>query len=330
MSGLRRSRRRRGAALALLGGLVCGLGAGCGAGDAVLGVRDVPSATVSGAPLPEPAAADVVTRVLDEAAAGRTEALSGTALDLARAAERARTAPPPPQPSLSRPREPDVLAVSRGPAWPRTILAATTDPVGEVPTLHWLVSTGAAEPFTLAASVPLLPGASVPALGPVAGGAPALAPTERAGLAMAPRSALEAYAAALQRPRPRTTPGVATDDAFATALATAFTAQQKSLGALSTAKAEHAVGQDRTLALGLADGGALVVGRLDRTDTFTARPGARQLRVPESYVRLAGRATATRSITLTTLQPVVLVVPPGDGTVTAVAAGEQPAAAVAR
>jgi hypothetical protein len=319
------------AAAALVLAVTAALSAGCGVGDAVVGVRDVPAgATPSGAPLTEEAATRIAARVLDAAASGDTAVLSGTAKDLAEAAERTGTGTPGSRPSLSRGEEPDVLALSRGAGWPRTILATTTDPATDVPTLSWLVSPAVTEPFTLAASVPLLAGATVPALPPPADGAPAVAPGDGAGLRLAPQAALEAYAAALDRPKARSTPGVATDDPFATALGTAYTAQQKALGTLATATVDQTAAKDRTLALRLADGGALVVGRLDRKDTVTAKAGARNLGIPQPYARLAGRTTAPRSFTANTLQAVVLVVPAGAGDVTAVAADEQLASATAQ
>ena len=78
---------------------------------------------------------------------------------------------------------------------------------------------------------------------------------------------------------------------------------------------------DDAQAFRLADGGVVAFGLMRRTDTFTKASKAKELVLPREYARLAGTKKVTDSLTLTSLEPVVLVVPT-EGQVRAIGAGE--------
>ena len=95
------------------------------------------------------------------------------------------------------------------------------------------MSNAATDPFKVYASVPMLPGTSVPAMGDLAAGAPLVKPADKANAPLSPAQALGAYAVGLNYPKPVASKAVATTDAYATALRASTAAQVKSLGTLA-------------------------------------------------------------------------------------------------
>ena len=59
----------------------------------------------------------------------------------------------------------------------------------------------------------------------------------------------------------------------------------------------------------LADGGAVTFGLMRRTDTIAVKPTAKELVLPAEYAKVTGKKKVTKSLTLQSLEPVVIVVP---------------------
>lgn len=311
---------------------------GCGLGSAVVGVHDAPAERTDAAPLNVDGAENVAARVLDAAVAARgakgdaaakaqPTVLAGTALAQARAATKLGTVSGPDP--LHKATDPQVVAISRGKKWPRAILVGTLDEASKTQTLHVLMSTAATDPFKVYASVPMLPGTSVPAMGDLASGATFVAPTDKAGAPLAPSEALAAYAASLNYPKPTANKAVGTADAYATALRTSAAAQVKSLGKLASLTQAHTPVTDGTLAFRLADGGTVTFGQLVRRDVISASKDAKELVIPGTYSKLVGKTKASKTITITSLESLVMVVP-AKGAATTVGADEQMVSATAQ
>ncbi|GGL41698.1 hypothetical protein H9L10_08595 [Phycicoccus endophyticus] len=322
---------RRLAVLAAATGLALGA-AGCGATDALVGRHAAPTERTAAAPLDAEGATAVASRLLGAAQAAatatgkkghaaRAEVLAGDALTVADTAA-ARGLADDATEDLARGPEPTVLAQSQGRSWPRAILATTLEKSTSTQYLHVMVSRAAAKPYRIEASVPMLGGAEVPSLGEAGAGAPLVEVGAGKGLVMSPGKAFAAYARALARPAPKKTPaGVVADDPFATALRESATAQAKALGKLATLRQKHVPDLDHALAFRLADGGVVAFGLLRRTDTITAGSDTQELTLPKRYAALVGTKTVESSVRLTSLEPVVLVVPT-TGKVEAVGASE--------
>lgn len=328
--------RRRLAAVAVSMGLTIGL-SGCGLPSAVVGLHDAPTEQVGGAPLNEQTAAAITARVLGDAAVARAKAgaagknarkdlMTGSALTMAEAALASKEKVTAPEPLATAP-EPKVLALSRGQQWPRTILATTLDEGTSTQSLHLLVSRTPTSRYILAASVPLLSGASVPALGPVADGV--RLPADAKGLVVHPGAVIKEYAAGLAYPKPGAAPHVVFTDALSTSLRSNAAAQAKGLAKLASLSQRHAPVPAVTLTVPLVDGSALVFGQLVRTDSITLAKTAKELVLPAPIASLVGKTKVTKSATVTTLES-ILIVAPVKGKAKVIGAEEQLASATAR
>jgi hypothetical protein len=317
-----------------VGALVAGLtGAlalsGCGAGAAVVGLEEPPPQVHTTAAMTGPAAEAVAARVLREATAAaqaqgaqgkalREKALTGPALVAATAASRTPS-PTATRDPVSRPPEPTVLAVSRGTGWPRVMLVQTRVDGGRTG-LALLTSSGARAPYRLAASAPMLPGESIPALDPRGDGSPLV--TDGEGLPVAPGELLKEYAAGLGYPKPASTPHVDVTDAFSSMVRQNAAAQARALGPLGSLSQRHTGLPKATVALRLAGGGAVVFAAMERVDVLTLGPKGKSLTPSKDFTELSGRKALTKRAVLTTLETVVLVVPEV-GKAQVVAADEQ-------
>lgn len=307
----------------LLGALVL---TGCGAQDALVGLRPAPAEQTASAPLDTEGATAVAARLLaakdapvegdaKAAKAARAEVLTGDALRVADA-EAARAPSEAATTELTAPPEPTIVAQSQGRQWPRAILASTLDEATNTQWLHVMVSGKPDEPFRIAASVPMFGGAELPALGDQLTGAPLLDTAEKNGMAVSPADAVKAYAAAIAQPKGKATDVVKSDDPFATGLKTAAATQAKALGKLGTLGQTHEPRLDDAITFRLADGGAVTFALLKRTDTIKVRPTAKELVLPAEYAKLLGKKKVTTSLTLNNLEPIVMVLPKtGEGTV---------------
>ncbi|WP_392542752.1 hypothetical protein [Oryzobacter telluris] len=315
-----RSNRARAAALTA-GAVAAAIGlAGCGSAEALVGLRAAPTEKTATAPLDTDGATAIATRLLAQAdapvegeAAAKQAALekvfTGDALALA-LEEAAAPAPKAPEAAaLATTPAPTLVAQSQGRDWPRAILAATLDADTNTQYLHVLLSEKPDQPFRIAASVPMFPGAQLPAIGSEAAGAPLLDAKAAAGLPTSPEKAVGAYAAALAYPKPKDTTAVGVTDPFAEGLGRAAAAQAKTLGKLATLTQSHEPRMDDALTFRLADGGAVTFALMKRTDTIAVKPTAKALVLPKEYADLVKSKTVTKQLVLNNLEAVVVVVP---------------------
>lgn len=290
--------------------------AGCAS---VAGVEDPPTATVGGAVLSSRAQA-IAAQVIDtaeKAAAApgpqgdplRTAAFAGDALAAAQAdAKLASTMTPDTRASRAlTPTKPVVLAVSRGLAYPRSMVVQTTRATSGLPVLYLLTTPDVRTAYRIAASAPMLPSATVKAFDPVAQGSLPLG--DGSGLAVTPQALTAAYAASLAFPAPppaANAPYAA--DSFAAGIRASASSQSQGMSGMGAFTQQHAP-KDVPGGLRVAGGkGALVFTVLDRVDHLrnlsqgTLTPSPR-------FTALTGLTTVRTEATLRTLEFVVFFVP---------------------
>ncbi len=305
---------------------------GCGAQEALVGLRPAPAEQSASAPLDADGATAVATRLVNQSLAvaplkgekgdaARAEVLAGDALTVANAAASLGAAEPAPTDLAVAP-EPTVVGQSQGRQWPRAIVAATLDEATNTQYLYVMTSPAAAEPFRIVSEVAMLAGSELPALAAPAEGAPLLDVSETEGLPASPKDVVDAYAAALAFPKPKASELVTTDDPFAVALKTSATAQAKALGKLGTFSQSHAPDLEDAVTFRLADGGAVTFALMRRTDTYKAAAGAKELALPADLAARAGKKKVTSSAEFTSLEPIAMVVPATSGAAQAIAASD--------
>lgn len=319
----------------VLVGAVGGLLAGCGSTDTLAGLHEPPAQDLSAASVGVPSAERITARVAQDVAAAealpadeagtaaRAAAMSGTALAQTKARIAVTGSSPSPT-ALTVATKPTVLAISRGVTYPRVILATTLDADTNRQYLETFATAGVLDRFTLENRVRMIPGATLPGLGEIASGASLVEAGEGQDLAMSPQAALEAYAASLSFPTPTAHELVDSTDTYAAALAVSQKKLSDELGTLASYAVSQTSVPEAIRAVRLADGGTVVFGRFDRSDVFTASANTKELTVPAQYQKLVSSATATSSVTITTLVHVVLLIPAsGEGKVTALGVDEQ-------
>lgn len=319
--------RSRLLAAALAAPLALGLLSGCGAAAEFAGIHQAPAEAESGAALSLTAANEILPRVLAAAGEARSNegdddarkaTLTGPALREAEAAAKAGTR------SKEVPDvEPQVLAVSRGTQWPRSILA--TARVGSTQHLYVLVSSEASDGFRVFADVPMAAGAEVPAVAPAAEGAPTSLTDEPEGKAA---EVLGAWIKAVEFPAPTTKPdGISVMDDFSQALKTKAKTQDDDLGDLVSYRQQQELAEEPAITFELADGSTLGFASATRTDTFTAGSKLKELKIEDRVIsRLVDSSTVTKKLTVTHAETLAVVLPP-DGAAQVVGIGEQVEAA---
>lgn len=316
--------------------LLAGVLSGCSPVEALAGVHPAPTEEANQPPVTVERAAEVATRVVESAAtaealpaddagaAARSAALTGTAAEIATARAAYGGATAPTDAALALPDTPELLAIGQGRTYPRAILTTTLDKESNRQYLESSATSSVLEPYRLEHRVPMLPGASLPALPDLASGAPMPSADAADGLVMSPKAALEAYAADLTYPSSTPHEQVDMTDTYAVALLAAQRKQAGDVASLATyAVTQTAIpGSIRTFQL--ADGSVVMFGRIDRTDTLTAGENTKNLTVPEAYRAVVGAEEAATSLTLTYAQDVILLIPvAGEGKVTLLGVVEQ-------
>ncbi|GAB2682270.1 hypothetical protein [Thalassiella azotivora] len=254
-------------------------------------------------------------------AAGTADPLSprvdGAPLQLRTAAYAVRAADPAlatPEPLLGE-RLVDVVPV--GEDWPRFVMTVTEPAPDAVPRIHVLSQADARSPYRLTAAATLLPGVTLPRTPPPSEGTRAVAVDDGEGLTTSPADAVARYATVLTNGRPDPNNAAFAPDAFRDAVigeqeAEWVAASQTCPGCFSYT-ASHVPRPDSTWAVHTSDGGAIVVSVLDATRSFTvAAPGAKLNNFPPDLAVLAGRTEAGQSVSISSVEVVVLHVPPAD------------------
>lgn len=283
---------------------------------AMVGVHDVPTTVGAVAPLSPEQAEQIATRVLTQASAAnmatgaeakslRAASLTGSALTVATASDQLGPTPTNANP-VTRPAQPRVLAISRGPSWPRVILVQTTDASGSS-VLDLLTSADPQTPFRLSASATMQSGATIPALDTLTDGSPLS--VDSAKLAVDPAHLVSEYAASVGFPKATATGDVSTSDPFSTGVRANAVAQAKSFGDLATLTRTHKPHPEDLVTIGLRGGGALVFALLERNDDITLKSAGKSLTPSAAFQKLVGKKTLTQSAELKSYETVVFTLP---------------------
>jgi hypothetical protein len=321
-----RSRARLGRLSAVV--VAVALLAGCSVGGALVGVHAPPSDPVPGAALEPQQARQIVGRVLAAAnqadrarsSAQAAKAYDGLALQTVAALYQVDTAQgltvPPRPASNTRP----AVLLTRGTAYPRFFFAVLAGNNTQAPIVSVLTAKDASSAYRIAGSVILLPGARLPEVADPSEGSPVLA-ADTTGLAVAPADLGPTYAAVLNTGSSAPEAASFTKDSFVDQVQKAAAAQRQGVARFGTYAQTHTAVPGATLAIRTSNGGALVFTALQRSSTFTARPGNTATLPPDVRV-LTGEVQAAR-FTTTAAELLLFVVPPaGKGRATLVAASD--------
>ncbi len=310
---------------------------GCGATHALLGIHQAPAVQTAAVPLTLDQAKTIVNRSFAAAHLGETtsgpagaSALRGayTNQGLRGAGGRVKLASVQPEVPTSalRAQHPKLLAVSRGFGYPRFIIAQTTASDGGLPILHLLVSPDAATPYRISMSVEMVPPAAVQPFDPLSRGS--LLVTHSSGLAVDPGALLNSYAAQMVFPagakaktalKPLSAP-----DAFSGQVRAGAATVAKAVATQATFSQVHKVVPGSVTTVRQSDGGALVFGVIERTDSFVVKKGQSVNTADnKAFVLLSGKKRIATRASITTLEFVVFSVPRSTGSATLVAAREQ-------
>jgi hypothetical protein len=207
--------------------------------------------------------------------------------------------------------------------WPRFFLTATRPTPEAVPQLELLLQTAPREPYRVTSWARLLPGVTLPATS--AGEPPEALPAgEPSGLVASPADVVARYADVLAGGARSQHAAAFAEDAFRAQVVGEQDAERQAVGQFFGYQVAHAPRADGPWSVRTEDGGALVVGVLDATRTFTVSTPGAKLPLPADLAVLAGRPEATRSATVTSLEVVAFQVPPeGSDAKITVLAGER-------
>lgn len=253
-----------------------------------------------------------VTRVLRAVAAVQPAALEsrygGAVLEVRRAAltvrERVPTSPEPA--SLTGKRL--LTAVPPAGEWPRWFLVALQPGGGAVPQVAVLVQDGPRDPYRVVACATLLPGATLPDLIQQDGAAQPLA-ADASGLVATPAEAVAGYADMLTHGGASPAAATMAPDALSAQVLAEQQAERDGVSQYMAYSAAHTPRDAGLWSLRTADGGALVVGVLSGTRTFTPRGVGVSQSLPPDLAALAGAASAPHGLEVSTAEVVVLHVP---------------------
>ncbi len=307
---------------------------GCGAGRAVLGIREPPKANPALAPVTVGQAKSILIRDFTAAQQGEattgaaaqaalTTAYTGEALRAAKARVRLVAVQPVSAKSpVLTPLQPRLLAVSRGSGFPRLMVAQTVAAEGSLPVLHLLMSPDAATPYRISMSATMLPSSTVKPFDPLAQGSPLL--TNGAGLVVSGTALLGAYAAGMAFPAKAVTNPPFVADPFSTQVRVRAVSLAKAVSTQAKFSQVHKVVPSSVYAVRQANGDALVFGVIERTDLVTVKKGqAVNTASNKAFVLLSGKKRVTKSASITTFEFVVFEVPQSKGRAVLVAASEQ-------
>lgn len=308
--------RRRAAAAALTVGVA--VLPACSPAETLLGVRSNTSVVSAEPVLTTAQATEIAVRALGQAQradARRTEdsaaaAYTGMALRVAvpsYVVQQAIDGDVPAGQALGRVPNPTRIIVTAGKGFPRSLVAVWTPVGATTPQLAVLTSDRVSAPYRVSARTTLVPGATLPATPSNARGASVLR-ADVPGLVATPTNAVKDLAALMQTGRsPKTQ--FATSQVVADVRGNAA-GQAKDVAKVARFRQLHVVDPSPPQTIRTADGGALVVAAVMRTDTFLVRKGAGSITPPPAYRALAkGVKKITRSATVTTVQVVAVVLP---------------------
>jgi hypothetical protein len=200
--------------------------------------------------------------------------------------------------------------------WPRFMFSVTEPTPDAVPRLQLLTQQNARVPFRLSASATLLPGVTLPRTAAPATGVDAVAIGDQAGLKLSPVQAVGQYADVLTASSGSKYANAFSDDAFRKAVNGEQDAERKAATETCQGcfdyKVVHTPRQNWVWAIRTLDGGALVLGVVDTTRTFTVKKEGSKLPLTPELAALSGKQEATKSAAITSVEVVAMHVPAAD------------------
>ncbi len=308
----------------------------CSPAQTLLGLHEN-TAVLSNSPAVTPGqASTIATRAITQAqradalrtTAAAQSAYTGLALTIAPAryvVEKVIDPDADPGGALAPVAQPSRIVVTAGRSFPRTVLAVWQPDGGRTREAVLMKSTDVRTPFRVATRVALLPGEVLPPTPANTRGASVLG-DDVGGLVATPRQAVADLAAVLQTGKTPGTPFASS--VVVSEVRSKAAAQARDVKKVATFTQRHTARDDGTTVIRTADGGALVFAAINRADLFTVRKGAGVITPPPAYRALAsGLKKISKSATVTTVETVVLVVPPrGKGPVRVIGFSEVPVA----
>ncbi|CAH0305723.1 hypothetical protein SRABI26_04685 [Arthrobacter sp. Bi26] len=194
-------------------------------------------------------------------------------------------------------------------SWPRSVMAVTQGEGNVVPQLLTLTQASPRENYKLVSSTPLQPGATFPAIGRA--GTETLASADKSGLLYSGDEALAGLGDRLSK----------ADSAFKDKLVEgqsspyiadtlAYQADVVSSGVNGTFAFTHKVAPENTVVFRTADGGALVLGRLNFSFDGTPKADGDKLTIGDDAAALAGGKETSTGMVLNFAESVAVYVPP--------------------
>lgn len=195
--------------------------------------------------------------------------------------------------------------------WPRTVFALTQGDGNVVPQVLTLVQLSPRENYKLWGTAPLQPGTNFPSFPvPREGTAPAAA-DDKTGLAYSGNEALGILGEMLTTPDSPNRSKLA-DGQSSPYIAGALTYQAETVknGSSANFKFTHTPVTNQTVVLRTADGGALVVGRLDFSFEGTPKAAGDKLILEDDSAVFAGGKETTTGMSLNFAESVAVYIPP--------------------
>ncbi|MCU1434673.1 MAG: hypothetical protein JWR71_1398 [Pseudarthrobacter sp.] len=198
-------------------------------------------------------------------------------------------------------------------SWPRSVLAVTQGDGNVVPQLLTLIQPSARENYKLTGTTPLQPGTTFPSI--VRGGTETLAPSNKDGLLYSGEEALAGLADRLTNPessfKDKLVEG-ASSPYIADTLS--YQAEVVASGANGNFSFTHSVAPENTVVFRTADGGALVMGRINFGFDGTPKASGDKLTIGDDAAALAGGKETTTGMVLNFAESMALYVPPAGST----------------
>jgi hypothetical protein len=203
--------------------------------------------------------------------------------------------------------------VTSGRDWPRSVMAVTQGEGNVVPQLLTLVQPAPRENYKLVETTPLQPGTTFPSI--ARGGTETLAAGDKAGLLYSGEEALAGLADRL----------TAADSSFKDKLVEgesspyiadtlSYQAEVAESGANGIFSFTHKVVPESTVVFRTADGGALVLGRLDFGFDGTPKASGDKLSIGDDAAALAGGKETTTGMVLNFAESMAVYIPPAGST----------------
>lgn len=195
--------------------------------------------------------------------------------------------------------------------WPRTVFALTEGEGNVVPQVLTLVQLSPRENYKLWGSAPLQPGTNFPSFPVPRKGTEPVPASDSTGLAYSGNEALEILSEMLTNPESANRSKLADGQSSPyIAGALAYQADTVKNGTSANFKFTHTPVTNQTVVLRTADGGALVVGRLDFAFEGTPKAAGDKLLLEDDSAVFAGGKETTTGMVLNFAESVAVYIPP--------------------